>query len=948
MAKSQVTSFGTMLRELRKRTGFTQADLAVAAKVSERAISNIERGDARRPHPDTVLLLAKALGVEGPELDRLVLAAQRPTSGQRGGVPSMRTLPRDIRSFTGRDAELRKIAGTSGSAEIFVISGMPGVGKTAFATHAAHELGGLFPDGQLFLPLFGHTPDQRPVDPASALESLLLMIGLDGSQLPRTLEQRTALWRDRVAGSRFILVLDDAVGSDQVRPLLPGNAASLVLVTSRKQLSGLVDSRAIRLDELTPAQTAELIVSIADRPGLKADDDSVADIARMCAGLPLAAGIIGSLLRDHRGWTPGELAADMTAARGGLELMAAENLSVATAFQLSYRDLTRQQRQLFRRLALHPGTDFDAWAASALDGGSLDAARRNLAALRGQHLLAEPVRGRYRFHDLIREYALAQADEEPAAERAAAVGRLLDYYLHSARRADLYLARRTPPGWRAPAGAAPLYAPALPTRGRATTWMQAERGNLRAVAEYASRHGELDYAFAISTAMAGFLRVSGYWDQAAAMCQLSLAVACELADPLAEAGALTDLADMQRVTRDYAEATMHVTRARELCRAAGDGVGEAGALTCLSVLRYMTGDYPAAVDALAEALELLRASPDRLAEANARHHLGVVQRVRSDFPASMASLRASLELHQSLHNKLGVATALCELGQTQYLADDVVDSVITLDLALQEYLALGERLGEANTRQYLGAVQMDTGDLAAAAGNLSRALELHEGLGHAHGRANALVVLGAVRQRSGDYDAASASLHLALDLYLEVGNQWGEANALIQLGVVQLAIGDHEAAETGLHHALRICRKLGNRMDEASALCHLGEVQHAKGDFVAAASSLDEALDISREIENGLGEAEALNSIGWLLLTLGQPTRAESAHQRAHALSIEFHSPGEQARALEGIGHCHRRTGRPVEGLTSLRQALAIYERIGWPDSTRVAEALRNATMNGQ
>jgi hypothetical protein len=385
---------------------------------------------------------------------------------------------------------------------------MPGVGKTAFATHAAHELGGLFPDGQLFLPLCGHRPDQRPVDPAGALESLLLMIGLDGSQIPKTLEQRTALWRDRVAESRFILVLDDAIGSDQVRPLLPGNAASLVLVTSRQQLSGLVEARAIRLDELTPAQTAELIVSIADRPGLKADDNSVADIARMCAGLPLAAGIMASRLRDQTGWTPGELAAEMLAARGGLELMAAENLSVATAFQLSYRDLTRQQGRLFRRLALHPGTDFDAWAAAALDGGSLDTAHRNLAALRAQHLLAEPVRGRYRFHDLIREYARAQADDEPGAEPAA-TDRLLDYYLHTARRADLHLARRTPPGWRAPAGAAPLHAPDLPTRDRAATWMQAERGNLQAVAEYAAGHGQPAHAFAISAAMAGFLRVSG-------------------------------------------------------------------------------------------------------------------------------------------------------------------------------------------------------------------------------------------------------------------------------------------------------------------------------------------------------------------------------------------------------------------------------------------------------
>ena len=173
-------------------------------------------------------------------------------------------------SVGGRGAEMRKVAGTGGGGGIFVISGMPGIGKSAFAIHAAHELAGWFPDGQLFLRLFGHTPDQRPASPASALESLLLMTGLDGSQIPEKLQQRTALWLDRVAGSRFILVLDDAISSDQVRPLLPGGAQSLVLITSREQLSGLTEARAVRLDELTPirGERAEGQTWLDSQPGV--------------------------------------------------------------------------------------------------------------------------------------------------------------------------------------------------------------------------------------------------------------------------------------------------------------------------------------------------------------------------------------------------------------------------------------------------------------------------------------------------------------------------------------------------------------------------------------------------------------------------------------------------------------------------------------------------------
>jgi tetratricopeptide (TPR) repeat protein/transcriptional regulator with XRE-family HTH domain len=939
MAKPQALSFGEMLRGLRKQAGFTQADLAAEARISIKALSNLERGAALRPHPDTVLLLARALDADGPTRDRLVFAARRPVTNQGGRPSATRTLPRDVAAFTGRGAEMRKVAGTGGAGGVFVISGMPGIGKSAFAIHAAHELAGWFPDGQLFLRLFGHTPDQRPASPASALESLLLMTGLDGSQIPEKLEQRTALWLDRVAGSRFILVLDDALSSDQVRPLLPGGAESLVLITSREQLSGLTEARAVRLDELTPGQTAELIVSVADRPGLGPDDRAVADIARMCAGLPLAAGIMAGRLRDHAEWTPDDLAAEMADARDRLALMSAENLSVAAALQLSYRDLSQDQGRLFRRLGLHPGTDFDAWAAAALDGASIDVTRHHLAALRSQHLLAEPSRGRYRFHDLVREYARTLAEEDSEADRDAAAGRLVDYYLHTARRADRYLARRTPPGWRAPAVTAPEHAPELATRGRAASWMTAERGNLQAVAGYAAGHGRPAHAAAIAAATEGYLRLHGHWDQAAAMCELGLAAARSMADPLAEAGALTDLADLQRTTRDYAAATTNLSRARELCAEADDGIGEAGALTCLSVVQYMTGQYPAAFDTLATAHDLLRGHPDRLTEAGAWHRQGVVHRVRGDFQAAIACLRTSLELHRGLHNELGEATALSDLGHTQYLADDHAGAAITLDLALTEYRDLGERLGEANTLQYLGLVQMETGEFAAATGNFNRALDLHEGLGHAHGIANALVGLGAVQERSGDYITAAASLRLALTLYLEVSNRHGEAITLVQLGCVQLATGDYPAAETGLSRALTICRDLGDPLGEASALCQLGRVQQAFGDYSAAHASLGQAREINHRIQNSAGEADALNAIGGLLLATGQPDQAEPVYQQALALASEFNAPLEQARALEGIGLCLLQSGNASAG-TWLRRSLAIWERISPPNAERVAAAL--------
>ena len=247
-------------------------------------------------------------------------------------------------------------AGAGGVVGIHAIGGMAGVGKTAFAVHAAHRLAGRFPAGQIFLPLHGHTPGQQPVDPADALASLLLTAGVSAAQIPAGLEARMALWRDRLAEKQLLLILDDAAGSEQVRPLLPGTGGSLVLVTSRRHLTALEDATAISLDTLPAGEAAGLLARLASRAGFSPDDPAVAEITRLCGYLPLAIGMVARQLHHHPAWTAAGRAAELAAAVNRLELMAAENLSVAAAFNLSYEDLTADQQRLFRRLG-HALTD---------------------------------------------------------------------------------------------------------------------------------------------------------------------------------------------------------------------------------------------------------------------------------------------------------------------------------------------------------------------------------------------------------------------------------------------------------------------------------------------------------------------------------------------------------------------------------------------------------------
>jgi len=291
--------------------------------------------------------------------------------------------------------------------------------------HAAHRLAGAFPDGQFFLPLHAHTAGQRPVDPADALASVLLAAGVAAAQIPPGLEARAGRWREQVAGKKILLLLDDAAGHEQVRPLLPGAAASLVLVTSRRRLALLQDAAVVGLDVLPPDQAATLLARLAGRAEIRPGDPAVAEISRLCGYLPLAIGMIASQLRHHPAWTAGQLADGLAYARDRLALMHAGNLPVAAAFGLSYADLTAGQQRLFRRLGLVPGPDFDARAAAALDGTSLEQARHHLDELYNQHLLTESAPGRYRMHDLLREHARALAGADDPAGSDTATGRLL-------------------------------------------------------------------------------------------------------------------------------------------------------------------------------------------------------------------------------------------------------------------------------------------------------------------------------------------------------------------------------------------------------------------------------------------------------------------------------------------------------------------------------------------
>jgi tetratricopeptide (TPR) repeat protein len=858
----------------------------------------------------TVAWVSSPAELELSVLHALVQLGSRPEAT----AAATRTLPRDVDSFTGRGEELdqliARVSDTGRSRQVVIISaidGMAGVGKTAFAVHVAHRLANMFPDGQLFLDLHAHTAGQRPVAPTDALATLLLTIGVAAEVIPRDLDARAALWRDRVAGRKMLIVLDDAAGHEQVRLLLPGAAGCLVLITSRRRLAALGAAEALTLGTLRPAHAAELFARlIGGRAGI-AEPAAISRLVELGGHLPLAIGLLAGRLRSHPAWTVRYLADTVRDAQDRLTELQAENIAVKAAFELSYRDLSADLRRLFRRLGLHPGREIDVHAAAALDDVALAESRRMLEALYDHHLVDEPLPGRYRLHDLIHTFARALASDDDARSNDAALDRLIDYYLHAARIADRLIAQRSDPVVST-VEHLPTATPDLSTQGAALAWLEAERANLTACLDHAAIHGRPARATHLAHAIHSFLRITGHWDQALAIHNVALTVA----------------------------------------GLNGDRLGQANALNELGIMQYVKGEYPAANDSLTEALTLYRGLDNKVGQANALHDLGIVRYVNDQHVDATRSLMQALTLFGDVGDRLGEANALNQLGVVQYLSDDYQSASASLTAALGRYQELGHRLGEANALTSLGIVELLMGRYANAGASLNDAMARYRDLDDRLGQAGVLTELGRVRQLTGDYSAAAETLVGALALVRDIGSRLGEANALTRLGTVHTLTGDLPSATASLIEALTIYRSLELRVGQANVLVRLGDVRCLSGDHQSGSSLMAQALAIYRDVGDRLNAASTLNCAGARVLDHSRHDEAVVHHLEALRLAREIHSPLEEARALEGIGRCQLRALDIQIGAAHLHQALVIYQCIGAAETQRVAETLAEVTAATQ
>lgn len=789
-------------------------------------------------------------------------------------LPVPRQLPPDVGSFTGRAGYLRELDAllsqyASGPGQTLVISslsGMAGVGKTALAVHWMHRAADRFPDGQLYANLRGHA-DEPPTTADGALGQLLRALGVDAGHLPENTDEKAALYRSLLAGKRMLILLDDAAGLEQVRPLLPGSPTCFVVVTSRNDLRGLTafhDAHRVSVAVFHDEEALALLARVIGADRVRGEPEAAAEAVRLCGGLPLAVRIVAAHLIGDQHLPLAEVVRTL---RGedrldDLALDQEQHTGVRSALALSYRSLPAPERRLLRLLALTPGAEVSTPAVAALAGGPLNATARLLDQLVSRSLLETHRPGRFHLHALVRLFARERARaEDDTAVREEALDRLLTWYLATAEQAG-HLLYGTFYSWYAAAPPEPDGSPTAPLTftgpAAALSWLEDERAALLACARHALGHGPRPFAWKSALATHGHLMEHGQrtdWlraaetglraaeaehdDHARAVMHWSLCyVLWELARhdealrhsaradslfaraglPVEQAGAVLGLAASHRELGALDQALRHAEHTLALYRDGGEPAGEAWALFLLGSIRLDRGQLAAARPYFTQARERAEASGDEHTVMLSLWGLGAVHHALGDLEEAQRLLTRALAAHGRLLSTYAAEGALNALAA---VCRDSGDPRLALKYgmdALSVTHRTHRRLVEPDALNTIGTVLLHLDDAPGALDHHRRALDAARATGCLRADAAACVGLAAAHRHLGENREALAYTRRALSTAGQAGLRLVEGEARTELARVHLALGHHTKAAQAVERALRLHRAAGHEPGLARAL----------------------------------------------------------------------------------------------------------------------------------
>lgn len=653
-----------------------------------------------------------------------------------------RELPADLRFFVGRDAALAKLdelaaesLRESGSdPSIAVIDGSAGIGKTALATHWSNRVAQSYPDGQLYLNLRGFGPVQ-PVDVSSALHDMLRALGLMADEIPSDTSAAARLLRSRTAGKRMLVLLDNALNTDQVRSLLPGRGC-LVLVTSRNQLRGLVVRDAavrISLSPLNAEESTGLLAEIVGGERVATDPDSAVRLAELCDHVPLALRILAERIARQPATRLGEFVEDLLDRQDRLDSFDAQDdagTNLRAVLSWSYASLDEATARTFRLVGgLHPGGDVSLAAAAAAAGVSVAVARTHLDRLVATHLVEQHQRDRYQLHDLVRAFAAEQTRRcDSGAPRDEAVRRILDWYLHTADHADHLLEphrmwdRLDPPS----EGVVPL----VFADGRdATRWFETEYSTLILLPAWAFAEAAHVHACHLAYRLVCFMCMyHAHYRDLLATHEVALESATKLRDFRMQGHLLSAMGIANADLGRRAEAERCHQRAIAAFRRAGDRLGEAKVLSNAASLAAERGDYARARPWCEKALVLSTKLGRERGRAMNLDTLGEIHFGSGDYVAAMAYWRRALEINRRTGSRWSQVVNVTNLGRA-YAALGKYQKAIRYH---QQAASLGgelrSRRSQATPLLNLGHAHLAAGDSSAARQSWREALAILEDL----------------------------------------------------------------------------------------------------------------------------------------------------------------------------------------------------------------------------